>query len=104
MAMYHAMIDPRVISDVDGRYTGADDKIHIVLGNGQVLIPGSNNTDTADLYDPATGAFSTAGNPIIDPYGHAAVLLKNGNVPLEGGYNGRGRRGSNYRLASLYLP
>jgi Glycosyl hydrolase family 92 len=47
--MYHAMIDPRVISDVDGRYTGADDKIHIGLGNGQVLIPGGNNTDTADL-------------------------------------------------------
>jgi predicted alpha-1,2-mannosidase len=31
-AMYHAMIDPRVISDVDGRYTGADEKIHIADG------------------------------------------------------------------------
>lgn len=31
-AMYHAMIDPRVISDVDGRYTGADKKIHIADG------------------------------------------------------------------------
>ena len=31
-AMYHAMIDPRVISDVDGRYTGADGKIHIADG------------------------------------------------------------------------
>lgn len=31
-AMYHAMIDPRVIADVDGRYTGADEKIHIADG------------------------------------------------------------------------
>ena len=31
-AMYHAMIDPRIISDVDGRYTGADEKIHIADG------------------------------------------------------------------------
>jgi predicted alpha-1,2-mannosidase len=31
-AMYHAMIDPRVISDVDGRYTGADGKIHTADG------------------------------------------------------------------------
>ncbi len=27
-AMYHALLDPRVYSDVDGRYTGADGKIH----------------------------------------------------------------------------
>ena len=27
-ALYHAMIDPRAISDVDGKYTGADGQIH----------------------------------------------------------------------------
>jgi len=31
-AMYHAMIDPRSISDVDGNYTGADGKIHTARG------------------------------------------------------------------------
>jgi predicted alpha-1,2-mannosidase len=31
-AMYHAMIDPRVISDVDGQYTGADEGIHTAKG------------------------------------------------------------------------
>ena len=31
-AMYHAMIDPRVISDVDGNYMGADEKIHAAVG------------------------------------------------------------------------
>jgi predicted alpha-1,2-mannosidase len=36
-AMYHAMIDPRAISDVDGQYKGVDGKIH-----------------TADRYTPRT--------------------------------------------------
>ena len=31
-AMYHAMIDPRAISDVDGNYTGADGKVHAAAG------------------------------------------------------------------------
>ena len=31
-AMYHAMIDPRTISDVDGKYTGADGEIHTADG------------------------------------------------------------------------
>jgi predicted alpha-1,2-mannosidase len=31
-AMYHAMIDPRVISDVDSQYTGADERIHLAQG------------------------------------------------------------------------
>ncbi len=31
-AIYHAMIDPRVISDVDGQYAGADGRIHIAEG------------------------------------------------------------------------
>ena len=31
-AMYHAMIDPRIISDVDGVYTGADERPHTADG------------------------------------------------------------------------
>ena len=31
-AMYHAMIDPRVISDVDGQYVGADEKVYTANG------------------------------------------------------------------------
>ena len=27
-ALYHSMIDPRIFSDVDGRYTGADHRVH----------------------------------------------------------------------------
>jgi predicted alpha-1,2-mannosidase len=31
-AMYHAMIDPRAISDAQGNYTGADGKTHVAAG------------------------------------------------------------------------
>ncbi|AEV97728.1 alpha-1,2-mannosidase [Niastella koreensis GR20-10] len=32
-AMYHTMIDPRIVSDVDGAYTGGDGKIHTAKEN-----------------------------------------------------------------------
>ncbi|MDB5024877.1 MAG: alpha,2-mannosidase [Mucilaginibacter sp.] len=31
-ALYHTMIDPRIITDVDGRYPGGDDKVHQSAG------------------------------------------------------------------------
>lgn len=31
-AMYHTMIDPRIVTDVDGNYTGGDQKIHKASG------------------------------------------------------------------------
>lgn len=31
-ALYHTMIDPRICSDVNGEYTGADKKVHVATG------------------------------------------------------------------------
>lgn len=31
-ALYHTMIDPRIVTDVDGKYTGADQQIHLARG------------------------------------------------------------------------
>jgi putative alpha-1,2-mannosidase len=31
-AMYHAMIDPRIIADIEGKYTGADGEIYTADG------------------------------------------------------------------------
>ncbi|MCS3201804.1 MULTISPECIES: glycoside hydrolase domain-containing protein [Bacteroides] len=28
-ALYHTMIDPHCFSDIDGKYVGADNKIHL---------------------------------------------------------------------------
>jgi N-acetylneuraminic acid mutarotase len=59
------------------------------LGNGKVLVAGGLNGTTwlssCELYDPSTGQWSAA-HAMETPRGyHAAVLLPNGNVLVEGG-------------------
>ncbi|MGA3328238.1 MAG: kelch repeat-containing protein, partial [Terriglobia bacterium] len=69
-----------------------------LLGNGMVLIVGGFNLNiaspeigfvaAAELYDPATGAFSyTAGGLNTARSSHTATLLKNGMVLIGGGWN-----------------
>jgi WD40 repeat protein len=64
-----------------------------LLPNGKVLItggyPGSlpfpSGTTSAELYDPATGLFTAAGNMNLARTHHAAVLLPNGKLLVVGG-------------------
>jgi N-acetylneuraminic acid mutarotase len=64
------------------------------LPDGQVLITGGqadtndgNGVDTAELYDPATRAFSSLAAPMKSPRGgHTATLLNDGKVVLMGGF------------------
>ena len=56
---------------------------------------------SAELYDPATGAWAATGSMSTGRYDHAAaVLFSNGTVLVAGGVNGRGFRA----LAELYDP
>lgn len=68
-----------------------------LLQNGKVLVVGGSTahpsnptfwtqTPTAELYDPATGAFSNTGSLHLGRSGHQAYLLPNGNVLIAGGY------------------
>jgi hypothetical protein len=71
-----------------------------LLTNGKVLIAGGDNTGgdyifpffavdgsvTAELYDPATGLFTTTGNMVTPRVGQTATLLVNGDVLLAGGW------------------
>jgi hypothetical protein len=65
-----------------------------LLPNGKVLIAGgrtgSKNSysylQSAEIYDPANGAFTAAGNMAAIRYSHAAVLV-NGKVLMAGGAN-----------------
>jgi len=66
-----------------------------LLGNGKVLVAGgyANNrccafsdiTNTAELYDPATGEWSFTGNLNLRRAHHTATLLSNGKVLFTGG-------------------
>jgi len=77
-----------------------------LLPNGKVLVAagedGSNVLKSAELYDPATGTWSSTGALNVERFSHAAVLLANGMVLVEGG-NGT-TTGGIQSTAELYNP
>jgi alpha-D-ribose 1-methylphosphonate 5-triphosphate synthase subunit PhnH len=64
------------------------------LQDGRVLIAGGENSSGAlngtEVFDPATGAFSAAGNMSAARVDHSATLLADGRVLLAGGRDGAG--------------
>ena len=65
-----------------------------LLQDGRVLIAGGSNpeangrpkpTQTAELYDPASGKFTPAGDMTTPRSGHSAAMLPNGRVLIVGG-------------------
>ena len=65
-----------------------------LLGNGKVLIAGGTTAtfaalNTAELFDPATGTFTTLSSTMSAiRFYHTATLLPNGKVLIAGGSNG----------------
>jgi N-acetylneuraminic acid mutarotase len=83
--------------------------IEITLGNGKVLIAGgpagfaSAPDATAQVYDPATGTFSSTANQLVMPTsGAAGTLLADGDVLIVGGRDVTGDVG--LTQAELYDP
>jgi hypothetical protein len=82
-------------------------KLHTatLLPNGKVLVAGGENPSylsTAELYDPATGAFTaTAGPMTATRSGHTATLLPNGKVLIAGGSSSAT---NHHQTAELYDP
>lgn len=80
----------------------------ILLSNGKVLVAGgidgisSSNqiTNTAELYDPSSGAWSITGSMSVARVYHTATLLSNGKVLVAGGIDGS--NGSLTNTAELY--
>ncbi len=71
-----------------------------LMTNGKVLIAGGDNTGgavppfflidgsvTAEVYDPATGLFTSTGNMVTPRVGQTATLLANGDVLIAGGWS-----------------
>lgn len=83
----------------------------VLLDDGRVLVVGGHRgrrSDielyaSAEMYDPATGIFSRAGDMTIRRHKHDAVLLGDGRVLITGGTDERDSRGI-YRSAEIYDP
>ena len=82
----------------------------LLTSSGKVLVAGGLTTDsvgtataTAELYDPASGTFSSTGGMAAARSGHTATFLSNGNVLIVGG---KGSNGTPAALSSaeLYNP
>jgi len=88
-----------------------------LLANGKVLIAGGqdlgdpsslesgnfSSLNSAELYDPTTGAFTRTGNMISPRAYHSATLLPDGKVLIAGG-SGLNYSGSLLATAELYDP
>lgn len=72
-----------------------------LLGSGLVLVAGGQtDISAAELYNSATGTWSTAGNMTTGRYEHTATLLQDGRVLVAGGATSSGATAS----AEVYTP
>lgn len=77
-----------------------DGRVLIAGGFNSTLIAGPHPIPNAELYDPATGTWSTTGSLVTARGHHTATLLSNGKVLVAGGYNSTISIGS----SELYDP
>jgi hypothetical protein len=62
-------------------------KVLVAGGIGNCTVPRCSFPSNAELYDPATGAWSNTGNLNTARRAHTATLLANGKVLVAGGWN-----------------
>ncbi|HEX4342991.1 MAG TPA: kelch repeat-containing protein, partial [Verrucomicrobiae bacterium] len=78
------------------------------LPNGKVLVAGgldvSGYLASAELFDPATAAWTTTGALNLTRDGHTATLLANGKVLVVGGVEASDADGESLASAELYDP
>jgi len=70
-----------------------NDKV-LVLGGTQIKPPGGGGApaadvslDSAEIYDPVSGVFQTAGKLLVARDSHSATLLQDGTVLVAGGFS-----------------
>jgi len=91
--------------------TARESHVAVRLANGQVLVVGGHRGRRADItlhtsaeiYDPAAGAFTHVGDMRIRRHKHDAVLLADGRVLITGGSDERDERGV-YDTSELFDP
>jgi hypothetical protein len=79
-----------------------------LLPDGRVLVAGGDNDSpalaTAELFDPATGLFSSTGSMATARSNHSATSLQDGRVLITGGEGVQGGRSVQLATAELYDP
>jgi hypothetical protein len=109
------LYDPatETFSSAGSMSTARDGHTATLLQNGNVLVTGGDTavgqgdgteTDTAELYDPIAGKFSSTNHMTSPRVGHTATLLGNGQVLVTGGASGTPLGGGTLTTAELYEP
>ena len=75
----------------------------LIVGGGSGHYPSQNVYRSAELFDPVTGKFSSAGQMSVGRHKHAAILLRSGRVLILGGSDNRDWHGE-YASAEIYDP
>ncbi len=81
----------------------------VLLGNGLVLIAGGSDnagktTNSAQIYNPQTGAYSATGSMVVSRDWHSATLLPDGRVLIAGGRTSAGNSYTYAAAAEIYNP
>lgn len=96
-----------------GMTTARESHTATLLRDGSVLIAGGHKGRrsaitiyaSTEIYNPAGGTFTAAGNLTVKRHKHDAALLADGRVLIVGGSDERdGRDGSAYRNAEIFNP
>jgi hypothetical protein len=75
----------------------------LIVGGGSGHYPSQTIYRSAELFDPATGKFASAGQTTVGRHKHAAILLGSGKVLILGGSDNRDWHGE-YASAEIYDP
>jgi large repetitive protein len=114
----NALASAELYDPASGKFTRTGDMTEsrgqataTALRNGKVLIvggcsghyPSQNVYRSAELYDPASGKFTSTGQMAVGRNKHASILLASGKVLVVGGSDNRGWHGE-YSSAEIYDP
>jgi hypothetical protein len=83
--------------------TALNDGRVLIVGGGSGHYPSQNVYRSAEVYDPATGKFTSTGQMSVGRHKHAAILLRSGKVLVVGGSDNRDWHGE-YASSEIYDP
>jgi hypothetical protein len=93
------------MADARGTHTATalkDGRV-LIVGGSSGRYPSQNVYRSAEVFNPVTGKFTSAGQMTVGRHKHGAILLRSGNVLIVGGSDNRDWHGQ-YASAEVYDP